>query len=66
MAEKIAKMGLKFGYGGQIHKVINVDDGYDETFANTVTTEGDYGKRTVWSQKGLEVYLETYPKSIID
>ena len=62
----VAKVGLKFGHGGQINTVVNVDGGHYDTYFNTVTTEGDYGKRTVWSQEGLEVWLHEYPKSIID
>ena len=61
-----AKIGLKFGYGGQIHTVINVDGGHSDPYYNIVITVGDYGKRTVWSQEGLEVWLKNYPKTIID
>ena len=59
------KVGLKFGYGGKYHTVIKVDDGHSDEFDNIVITERDYGKRTIWSKGGLEVYLNTYPKAII-
>lgn len=64
--ENKAKLGLEFGYGGTIHTIINIDGGHSDTYYNIIVTEQKSGRRTVWSQEGLEVYLKTYPKAIID
>jgi len=66
MAENRAKVGLKFGYGGRDHTVIKIEDGHSDDYYNIVITEGDWGYRTTWSQKGLETWLETYPGFIIE
>ena len=65
MKKQRTKIGMTFGYGGTVWKIVHINGGHSDEFYNVITTEDCSGRRCEWSQGGLEYFLKTYPDAII-